>query len=30
LKIMCAIIRTQRPYVKNYVSINPNSLLINT
>jgi transposase len=30
LKIMCAIIRTQRPYVKNYVSINPNSVLINT
>jgi transposase len=30
LKIMCAIIRTQRPYIKNYVSINPNSLLINT
>ena len=30
LKIMCAIIRTQRPYLKNYVSINPNSVLINT
>lgn len=30
LKIMCAIVRTDSPYVDNYVSINPNSMKFNT
>ena len=30
LKIMCAIIQSQRTYVDNYVSIHPNFFLINT
>ena len=30
LKIMCAIIQSQRTYVDNYVSIHPNLLVINT
>jgi len=30
LKIMCAIIRTQRPYIESFVSLNPQNALINT
>ena len=30
LKIMCAIIRTQRPYIDNFVSLNPQNALFNT
>ena len=29
LKIMCAVIRTQKPFVENYVSIHPQFALIN-